>query len=364
MIKLKVKYGLLMGLMIFFKSFIAQESKNNFGAAVNYHFGFISPHNVLVNEIIKGHAQITELSFYQQTDGEKQWQRYFNYPKLGISAMYINSGNPISLGNIYGVFPYIDFPLNHWKITWNLKFGYGIGFIEKPFDRKTNYKNLAIGSHINALIFMNSHWNFPITERINLSTGVSLTHFSNGSLKRPNLGINIFSLNAGVSYCFGNQITTNEPTDEKREKEISHSVLATVGLKEIDPIGGNKYMVYNTSYNLLKVITNKSSIGIGADFSYNTSLEQLVVRLQHEDKGKLSNFNAGISGIYAMDIGKISMMFQTGGYVYRVYKQDNVVYTKIGTRYRFTDKLFFNLSLKTHFFVADFIEYGIGYRIK
>lgn len=353
--------------MIFFKSFVAQESKDNFGASATHHFGFISPHNVLVNEIIKGHAQITELSFYQQTDGEKQWQRYFNYPKLGISAVYINSGNPISLGNIYGVFPYVDFPLNHWKITWNLKFGYGLGYIEKPFDRKTNYKNLAIGSHLNALIFMNSHWNVPVTEKITGSVGISLTHFSNGSLKRPNLGINIFSVNAGVSYYFGNQMVrqqTDEPTDEKREKKLSHSILGTVGVKEVDPIGGNKYMVYNTSYNLLKVVSNKSSIGVGVDLSYNTSLEPLVLRIQKEDRGKLSNFNAGISGIYSMDLGKISLMFQTGGYVYRVYKQDNVVYTKIGTRYRFTDKLFFNLSLKTHFFVADFIEYGIGYRIK
>lgn len=367
MIKLQVKYGLLFGLMIFFKSFVAQESKDNFGASATHHFGFISPHNVLVNEIIKGHAQITELSFYQQTDGEKQWQRYFNYPKLGISAVYINSGNPISLGNIYGIFPYVDFPLNHWKITWNLKFGYGLGYIEKPFDRKTNYKNLAIGSHLNALIFMNSHWNVPVTEKITGSVGISLTHFSNGSLKRPNLGINIFSVNAGVSYYFGNQMVrqqTDEPTDEKREKKLSHSILGTVGVKEVDPIGGNKYMVYNTSYNLLKVVSNKSSIGVGVDLSYNTSLEPLVLRIQKEDRGKLSNFNAGISGIYSMDLGKISLMFQTGGYVYRVYKQDNVVYTKIGTRYRFTDKLFFNLSLKTHFFVADFIEYGIGYRIK
>ena len=364
MIKLLVKYGLLLGLSIFFKSMIAQEKQGVFGAGVTQHFGFISPHNVLVNEVIKGHSQITELSFYQQTTGEKQWERFFNYPKMGISAVFINSGNPESLGNIYGLFPYVDFPLNHWKITWNLKFGYGIGYVEKPFNRETNYKNLAIGSSINALIFMNSHWDFPVTEKIVLSTGISLTHLSNGSLKRPNLGINIFSMNAGLSYYFGNPIVKETATDEKREKELSHAALVTFGVKEIDPIGGNKYMVYNTSYNLLKIVTNKSSIGVGADFSYNTSLELLNRRVQSEEKGKMSNFNMGIAGIYSMDLGKISLMFHTGAYVYRAYKQDGIVYSKIGTRYRFSNNLFFNLSLKTHFFVADFIEYGIGYRFK
>jgi hypothetical protein len=343
---------------------IAQEKQGVFGAGVTQHFGFISPHNVLVNEVIKGHSHITELSFYQQTTGEKQWERFFNYPKMGISAVFINSGNPESLGNIYGLFPYVDFPLNHWKITWNLKFGYGIGFVEKPFNRETNYKNLAIGSNINALIFVNSHWDFPVTEKLSLSTGVSLTHLSNGSLKRPNSGINIFSMNAGLSYYFGNPIVKDKGTDERREKDLIHAALVTVGLKEIDPIGGHKFMVYNASYNLLKVVTNKSSVGVGLDFSYNSSLESLTIRLQNEDRGKNSNFNAGISGIYSMDMGKVSLMFQTGGYLYRIYTQDRVVYTRIGTRYRFTDKLFFNLSLKTHFFVADFIEYGIGYRFK
>ena len=350
--------------MIYFKSIDAQESNKNYGVSLTHHYGFISPHNALVNEIIKSHIQTTELSFYQQTDGEKQWHRYFNYPVIGISAAILNTGNPESLGRIYGLFPYVDFPLNKWKVTWNLKFGYGIGFVEKPFNRESNYKNLVIGSHLNALVYFNSHWNFPITERVKATVGVSFTHLSNGSLKRPNLGINMFSTNAGISYYFGNPVVKNLSDVEKREKEFSHLILANVGVKEVDNIGGKKYMVYNTSYNLMRTVTNKSSFGIGADFFYNSSLEPLIKRLQNEDKGKFGNFRMGLSGIYSMDLGKISLLFQTGGYLHTSYDFDRKLYTRIGTRYRINDKIFVNLSLKTHFFVADFIEYGIGYRIK
>ncbi len=364
MIKLHVKYCLFLVLVLFLERLKAQDTQHKFGAGVTYHYGFISPHNVLVNEIIQGHTQMVQLDFYKQTNGERLWEQYYNYPKIGVSTVFINSGNPESLGNIYGVFPFIDFPLNHWKITWDLKFGAGIGYIQKPFDRKENYKNLVIGSHLNALIYVDTHWDLPITEKFHTSLGVALTHFSNGSLKRPNLGINIFSLNYGVSYNFGSTAAVIEKSEENREKKLSHLIIANTGLKEIDPIGGNKYMVYTTSYNLLKTVTNKSSVGVGADFFYNTSLEPLVVRLQNENLGKIANFRMGVSGIYALDMGKVSLMFQTGFYGYKNYKKDGSVYTRIGTRYRFTDKLFFNLGLKTHFFVADFIEYGIGCQIK
>ncbi len=361
MIKLHVKYRLLFGLFLFFTTLVAQEKDNDFGIQLNYHYGFISPHNVLVNEIVKGHTQMTEFSFFKQTTGKNQWEQFYNYPKIGISSVVINSGNDESLGNIYGLFPFVEFPLNHWKIKWNIKFGYGVGYIEKPFDRVTNYKNLVIGTHLNALIFFDNNWSIPVSKNLNTSVGLSLTHFSNGSIKRPNLGINIFAMNVGLNYNFGNT-TLNEKSDEKRDRNLSQMVVATTGFKEIDPIGGNKYMVYNVSYNAIKVVSNKSSFGVGADFFYNSSLEPLIVRLQNEDLGKKGNINVGLSGIYSLDLGKISMLFQTGGYVYRSYLQDKAVYTRIGTRYRFSGKLFFNLSLKTHFFVADFIEYGIGYK--
>ena len=363
MIKLKVKYGLLLLLLLFFKFGVSQETDKNYGVSLTEHYGFIAPHNALVNEIIKSHVKLTELSFCQKTKGDRSWHKYFNYPVIGVSAAFFLTGNDESLGNIYGVFPFVDFPLNKWKISWNLKFGYGVGYVEKSFNRKTNYKNLVLGSHVNALIYFNTHWNLPITEKLSTTAGITLTHLSNGSLKRPNLGINMFSANAGVSYYFGNPVIKDFSNIEKREKSLSHLVLTNTGVKEVDKIGGKKYMIYNVSYNFIRAISNKSSLGAAADFFYNSSLETLIMRTQHEDFGKFGNFRMGISGIYSLDMDKISMLMQVGSYLHTSYDFDKRVYTRIGTRYHINDKIFVNLGLKTHFFVADFIEYGIGYRL-
>ena len=78
--------------------------------------------------------------------GNKKWQQSYNYPKTGFSAVAINLGNEKELGMGLGIFPFIELPINQRKINWRFKIGYGLGYIEKPFDRKTNYKNVAIGS--------------------------------------------------------------------------------------------------------------------------------------------------------------------------------------------------------------------------
>jgi hypothetical protein len=363
-IKLCFKYRLFFVLFFILKIGSAQDTIPNLGIKGTFHHGFIAPHKPLVNEVIKGHTQIFELSFYKNTTGQRQWEQYFNNPKIGISGFVINTGNDESLGKAYGVIPFVEMPLNQWKIKWNLKFGFGVGYIEKPFNRIDNYKNLTIGSHLNALIFVNSLWDLPINERFNTSLGLSLTHFSNGSLKRPNLGINLLSVNCGVGYNFGKQKQIVPFNDVNKEKTWNNFVAFSGGVKEIPPIGGKKYLVYSLVYQWIKTTSNKSGFGGGTDVFYNTSLEPLIQRVQNEDKGTIGNVRFGIHGAYQLALGKLTLQLQVGGYAYTAYKDNGNIYSKLNSRYFVTDKLFFNLSLKTHYAVADFIEYGIGFKLK
>jgi len=157
-IKIHHKYGLLFFFLLVFIKGFTQESINSFGLKETFHIGSILPHRSEVNEIIEGHSFAYELSFVKPTIGKKEWQQLYKYPQVGISGLFMNLGNPKELGNAYGVFSFIDMPLNQRKINWRLKLGYGLGYIEKPFDKTTNYKNIAIGSHINALIYANMLW--------------------------------------------------------------------------------------------------------------------------------------------------------------------------------------------------------------
>ncbi len=335
----------------------------SFSIKETIHVGSIIPHRPIVNELVEGHSLAYELSFYKSTFGKKEWQQLYNYPKIGVSALAINLGNQRELGMGYGIFPFIEIPLNKRKINWRLKLGYGLGYIEKPFDRETNFKNIAIGSHFNALIYANTFWAVKLGNAISMTTGLSLIHYSNGSFSRPNLGINVFSLNTGFSYHFGEGNNVIVKKLEERPHMWNKKIMVAFSLKEIPPVDGPKYFVSSYSFNLIKARADKSSYGFGADLFYNTSLSDLIAADTSNSESSLDNFRLGIVAIYSFDFGKISFMLEMGGYIFTKFTKQGYVYHRLATRFNVTDKLFLNLGLKTHYAVADFIEFGIGYNL-
>ncbi|MBW6482993.1 MAG: hypothetical protein K0B10_08015, partial [Vicingaceae bacterium] len=69
-----------------------------------------------------------------------------------------------------------------------------------------------------------------------------------------------------------------------------------------------------------------------------------------------------LSVFYSLDVGNVSYMVQMGGYLLSAYKGDGLVYHRITSRYYINEQFFVNLGLKSHWAVADFIEFGVGYK--
>ena len=333
----------------------------SFGVKGTFHHGAILPHRKEVSEVIEGHTQGYEISFIKSTIGKKKWEQLYSYPQVGVSVLAMNLGNEKELGKGFGIFPFVELPINQRKINWRVKMGYGLGYIEKPFDAKNNFKNIVIGTHINALIYANSLWEIQILEGLKTSAGLSLIHYSNGSFSRPNLGINIFSINTGVTYEFGNKEFCVVGKHENRPHVWSKRMTIGFGLKEIPPVEGPKYGVSTLSFNMMKVRAEKSSFGFGTDLFYNSSLSELTLRDSTGTSNGLDNFRLGLIGMYSFDFGKVSISVGIGGYLFSNYKGNGMIYNKLETRYLISEKLFLRAAMKTHIAVADFVEYGIGY---
>ena len=244
------------------------------------------------------------------------------------------------------------------------KAGGGIGLIEKPYDRVTNFKNKAIGTKLNAAINLTPEARFFYNKKISFTTGLSLTHFSNGAFKTPNLGINITTVNTSVSYRFGNKLAL-PPRDSATaplQKKTEFYMIGAIGFKENSPPGGPKYAAYTLSVSAAKIISHKSRISAGLDLFYDSSLR--------EQFGRDSIFNvpashlsrAGLNVGYELGLGNLYFPVQSGIYMVTKYKEDGFIYSRIGARYTIKEHLIINLTLKTHFGVADYIESGIGYK--
>ncbi|HMT30637.1 MAG TPA: acyloxyacyl hydrolase, partial [Bacteroidia bacterium] len=126
----------------------------------------------------KDHTNGLEFNIIRQTTGSKQWQQIYNYPQIGISIAYWDIGNKEKLGYGITAIPYLDFPLSKGiKHNFDLKFGWGIGYVQKIFDSDDNYKNIAIGSHLNCGLMLQPHYRYQASDHLALGAGLSLTHF-------------------------------------------------------------------------------------------------------------------------------------------------------------------------------------------
>jgi len=67
---------------------------------------------------------------------------------------------------------------------------------------------------------------------------------------------------------------------------------------------------------------------------------------------------------YSLFFDRLSLKIQQGFYLRDSLKLNGSLYHRFGLRYVLSDRMFAQLSLKTHFAKADYGELGIGYLLR
>jgi hypothetical protein len=334
------------------------------------HYGFLYAHHLEL-EMYNAHFPAFEISFAQLTYGKYKWERAYNYPIIGITFFYSGIGYNPSLGQAYALMPFINFPLvKDKKFTFGFRFALGLGYLTQRFDRLTNYKNLAIGSHFNAAVNLMLEARYKINYFLTLTGGVSLQHFSNGSLKLPNYGINTPLVNVGVAYRpvkenrnIGDRFYAPvEPFSVILRRSVEFNIGAMVGWKDMQAVYGERYMVYHLYENTMVQISRKSKVGIGLDLSYDPSQVTLLEMNGTPVENKLSVVRPGINAAYELILSKLGFLLNLGGYLGGKEKSNGPLYEKISVQYNFSKNFFASVMLKVHWGRADYIGWGVGYR--
>jgi Lipid A 3-O-deacylase (PagL) len=326
------------------------------------HYGFILAHVPSLQGLSNAHFPMAELTLTKLTHGNKDWQQAYNNPDLGLSLLSTSFANNKVLGRGYALIPNISF--HYLRKKWlqaNFRFGAGFSYIEKPFDRLTNYKNNAIGSHINSAISVMLETKYKLSQQTNLGIGLALTHFSNGAMQAPNLGINIATANIAFAYQFNKKEQQLFDTTSRFKKHMEYFAVAATGIKEIAPAGGDKYSVVTASFNIARVRSIRGKWGAGIDVMHDASIHEQNKR-DSLNTSQLSVTQAGLNVSWEVTFGKLSFPLQAGIYLYSNYKGNGILYNRYGIRYHFHKNIFANFSLKTHYAKADYFEWGFGYR--
>jgi len=367
MIKLVRLLFFISGCFLLSLTIVAQNSRSTFAESLSVsagmHYGFFVANQPKSQYLRDSHTVLGEISILSKTRGTQSWQQQNNYPEIGLSILYGNTGSREYIGNMAAIIPFIDFPLlNSSRIKTFLRLGFGPGWVEKPYNSETNYKNFMISTHLNACIHMSLKAEFPLVKKLYFQTGFSFTHLSNGSIQLPNLGLNIPALTAGLRYAFGDPVKI-VPVEQPVFKKQAHVYFFAFGAaKQTYPLKSPVYLVNIFNLEIAKDYSPTGRFGLGVNYAYDRSLSSEVANAPTYtfDKSK-SHSQVGIIAFYEHKIGRLSIPLQFGVYVYNKYPISSF-YQNIGVRYRFANRWIAALQLKAHMGKADYFQWGIGYK--
>lgn len=326
------------------------------------HFGFLWPHRPSAWYLVEGHASAFEVFGERKFRNDKAWQRLYKGAGYGFGAMYSGMANPDVIGGGVRLIPYLHLPFVEGKYgSFGMRLGWGIGYIFKKFHRTDNIKQIANGSRINTAIQLMLEYHVDV-RRLRFTTGLSIDHWSNGSVVLPNLGLNLISLNAGVGYALKDHIVRSSTPDttsyQRRAREIT--VVGAFAISEVGrPLSG-QYSVYSVIGQVQWAVTPKSSIAAGLDIFNKGSL--VTNHPELKDQSRLQHTQAGLHGGWALGFGRGEIMVQMGAYVHSPFEDESPLFHRLGMRYRSGDHVVWHIALKSHWAVADHWEWGVGYR--
>ena len=349
----------------------SQENKQTSMVDVNYFKGNIALHNNDILHLITGHPGGVILSWNKKTCGNQAWEQRYNYPDYGVSFIYQNLKNDV-LGNNYSIYTHYNF----YFLNRNLMFriGQGLAFNTNPYNKESNYRNNAFGSKIMSSTFMMLNYKKErLFDQFGLQAGISFIHYSNANIKAPNSSINSITLNIGVNYNLNAEereckVLDSNKIAAKFTEPLKYNLVFRSGINESDVVGSGQFPFYIVSAYVDKRINQKSALQFGTDVFFSNFLKEYIYyrSVSFPEESSTGNEDYKRVGVFAgheLFVNRLSLVTQLGYYVYYPFDFEGRIYTRIGLKRYFGNKWFGAVSLKTHAFKAEAVEFGIGVRL-
>jgi len=340
------------------------EAKAQYGLLMSHH---------LELDIFRSHFPAFEVSLQKATYGKHRWEMEYDYPLFGVSLWYSNLGGFPELGSVIALYPTINFPIvrdNNQSL--NFKVGLGLGYLTNHFDRLNNYKNFAIGSHFNIAASLFFEYRRKVSKMLTVTTGFGLTHFSNGSMKTPNYGLNILTASVGLSSYLSspNNLQSKKILPElytfefDGKKYLSFEFATAMAFKDMSEEYGKKFYVFAGFANVMARVSYKSKVGVGIDFTIDGSDKQILEDRYVMVDNNLQLTKTGLSIAYELVIDRMSVLVNAGMYINGLDRSEGELYQRFTLKYFVAKKIFANIVLSTHLGKAEYVGFGVGYRIR
>ena len=339
------------------------------------------------------------IRFGTQSTGRKNWQRLHNYPQYGVGLSYFDLGGtdidsligmPTAVYFFYGA-PISSF--RNYRLNADVEIGLSTDF--KAYDSEVNPDQIFIGSTTNLHFNLALQLYHKLSERMDLSLGLSLMHFSNGKMFTPQKGINLIGLNLSTTYNFNpvknytKHVVPNyhppvRPTLVQEEvppfKGIHKlSFMGSIGTVQTDPgewrhengildttnIIGPRYLTNSFSMDYCYQFAHRLKYVVGLDMFFDNSAKNLYDSTLPKDVtfSKKAFYGGHIGFQYVIE--RVTVIYNYGRYLYKPFEQRGKWYMRAGGRVGLTPEIDMQIALKTrNGGIADWIEWGVVYTIR
>lgn len=345
------------------------RSQSNWHSAIEADFNKLINHSTKIKYNPHGLAFSLEYSVYKQTLGSKNWHIYYHHPRIGFSikAMYLGAPNRV-LGNALSIYPFIDVNLSK---RFSFYLGSGLAYLNRPYHILNNPLQITIGSHWNNTTIIKGIFQINSNNNFDTKIGLGFCHYSNGTSKSPNLGLNYpFALLHINTHYNKSKLSTDSHTIKdfySKWSIITHIGAAT---KQIKTTGGPNFWVFNTSMMLGYNYSPYKLFFAGFELEHPTISAYFYEHT--EDITAISKWNLYTRRfVFAAHEWLIGPAAISVGMGYRIspYSVLNTfkVYNKLQFNLRLP-KIFsiieprIGIALKSNYGTADYISYNLAFR--
>ncbi len=331
---------------------------------VSYLGGRIKKHSDNLRYTSPGYAQGVEVS--AKWISHSNWFQYFDVPYIDITSFVLDFGSP-TLGRAAGIMPGLHFNTSIAKVPIRTSLLWGLGYASKSYDYTNNASNNALGSA----------WNNAVRIRTSIelrpvSLGINLYHFSNGGVVSPNLGINLFMLNA--SYALGGELRKGRSKEFFESRDSMHRKWGihmefTHGLHQSAVPGGPTYAIRSLSLGSYYAKSTYFRFLGGFEMEYNDAVYAFFINdFTEEKKSKSLARELAIYLGSEFCFGNIAFVPKWGLYL-PVFEHvdDRIHYFKLETIYyplgrKYKASPYIGLAMKSHKAVAQYMGLVLGVR--
>ena len=341
-------------------------------------------------------------TFYPSWKAMQAW----NGAGVGVGFSYWNLTHEL-LGQAFAPYAYMDIPLFKSKhFVLGLRPGIGVGFMTKTYLNTVAEENKfvsvvdaneCIGSVTNLYFPEMIYLDFPIAKGWSMGIAGGWYHFSNGSIRQPNSGYNLFAGELSVKYSPTIESTTSQGRLPRNEKKWSVCASATAGGRQVYYRDQQTFFVASMHMAAYWHACPIFRLGGGVDAFYDGAYIQ---RNTHFKKTNLAAAQAGDCWRIGMSVqpefvvGNFTAGLHIGAYLYDPVKElepyeqailsptgridkpifyaydllkagsagnpDGWLYTEVVLRYHLPFHLFVQAMMKSHLTKVEFVSIGLG----